>query len=83
MIQAEKLKKTLEDEIENLRNRVCGLESNYKSKCEESAVTVESKELALSAAMAEVSRLKDEIAEKLLVFIFKTDIIMVVFSNKP
>jgi len=63
-MQAEKLKKTLEDEVQSLQNKVHELESNYKLKSEESALAIESKEHALASAMAETLSLRDEIAEK-------------------
>ncbi|XP_008793820.2 nuclear-pore anchor isoform X1 [Phoenix dactylifera] len=63
--EAEKLRKSLEDEVLSLRNKVSELEKNYVLKCEEAASAVESKERELSFVLAETSGLRDEIAQKM------------------
>ncbi|ONK76779.1 uncharacterized protein A4U43_C03F32060 [Asparagus officinalis] len=63
-LEAQKLKKALEDEIQSLRIKVHDLESSYKLKSEESALAIESKEQALSLAMTETLSLRQEIQEK-------------------
>ncbi|XP_020574914.1 nuclear-pore anchor [Phalaenopsis equestris] len=60
-----KMKKLLEDEAQSLKNQVSELEKNYILKCEEAASATEAKENALSSALVENSRLRDEVAEKL------------------
>ncbi|XP_020683167.1 nuclear-pore anchor [Dendrobium catenatum] len=63
-----KMRKVLEDEVQSLKNQVSELERKYMLKCEEAASATEAKEKALSSAMVETSRLRDEVAEKLTKF---------------
>lgn len=63
-----KMKKVLEDEAQSLKNQVSELERNYMLKCQEAASAIEAKEKALSSAMVETSRLRDELTEKLTMF---------------
>ncbi|XP_073117973.1 nuclear-pore anchor [Elaeis guineensis] len=63
--EAEKLRKSLEDEVLSLRNKVSELERNYVLKCEEVASAMESKERELSSVSAETSGLRDEVAKKM------------------
>lgn len=65
LIQAEKLRKSLEDEVLSLRNKVSELEKNYVLKCEEVGSAMESKERELSSVLAETSGLRDEISRKM------------------
>ncbi|XP_058075020.1 nuclear-pore anchor-like isoform X1 [Magnolia sinica] len=59
-IQADKLKKSLEDEIHFFQGRVSKLESDLVSKSTEVTFAVSGKEEALSSAFAEIDRLKEE-----------------------
>ncbi|XP_058102014.1 nuclear-pore anchor-like [Magnolia sinica] len=58
--EADKLKKSVEDEIHFLKGRVSELESDLVSKCIEVTSVVSRKEEALSSAFAEIDRLKEE-----------------------
>ncbi|XP_058075039.1 nuclear-pore anchor-like isoform X4 [Magnolia sinica] len=58
--QADKLKKSVEDEIHFLKGRVSELESDLVSKSTEVTSAVSRKEEALSSAFAEIDRLKEE-----------------------
>ena len=59
------MRKSLEDEVLSLRNKVSELERNYVLKCEEVASAMESKERELSSVSAETSGLRDEVAKKM------------------
>lgn len=59
------MRKSLEDEVLSLRNKVSELEKSYVLKCEEVASAMESKERELSSVLAEKSGLRDEIAQKM------------------
>ncbi|PKA47867.1 Nuclear-pore anchor [Apostasia shenzhenica] len=65
MLQAIKMKKALEYEVESFKKQVVELERNYMLKCEEVACTIEAKETALTSTMTETSSLRDEVSEKL------------------
>ncbi|XP_058095907.1 nuclear-pore anchor-like isoform X2 [Magnolia sinica] len=58
--EADKLKKSLEDEIHFLKGRVSELESDLVSKSTEVTSAVSGKEEALSSAFAEIDHLKEE-----------------------
>ncbi|XP_058075021.1 nuclear-pore anchor-like isoform X2 [Magnolia sinica] len=58
--EADKLKKSLEDEIHFFQGRVSKLESDLVSKSTEVTFAVSGKEEALSSAFAEIDRLKEE-----------------------
>ncbi|XP_058114277.1 nuclear-pore anchor-like [Magnolia sinica] len=58
--EADKLKKSLEDEIHFLKGRVSELESDLMSKSTEVISTVLGKKEALSSSFAEIDRLKEE-----------------------
>ncbi|XP_058075037.1 nuclear-pore anchor-like isoform X2 [Magnolia sinica] len=59
-LKADKLKKSVEDEIHFLKGRVSELESDLVSKSTEVTSAVSRKEEALSSAFAEIDRLKEE-----------------------
>ncbi|XP_058114307.1 nuclear-pore anchor-like [Magnolia sinica] len=59
-VEADKLKKSLEDEIHFLNGRVSELESDLVSKSTEVTSTVSGKEEALSSAFTEIDCLKEE-----------------------
>ncbi|XVE99034.1 hypothetical protein REPUB_Repub03eG0161700 [Reevesia pubescens] len=63
-IEAKKLKKTLEDELGSLRERVSELENESSLKSEEVASATAGKEEALLSALAEITSLKEETAVK-------------------
>ncbi|KAG0470649.1 hypothetical protein HPP92_017349 [Vanilla planifolia] len=63
--EALKLKQALEDEVQSLKGQIFEFERSYAIKCEEAASANEAKEKALSSAMVETSRLRDEVAAKL------------------
>ncbi|XP_058071669.1 nuclear-pore anchor-like [Magnolia sinica] len=58
--QADKLNKSLENEIHFLKGRVLELESDLVSKSTEVTSAVSGKEEALSSAFTEIDRLKEE-----------------------
>ncbi|XP_058081542.1 nuclear-pore anchor-like isoform X4 [Magnolia sinica] len=62
---ADKLKKSVEDEIYFLKPRVSELESDLVSKSTEVTSAVSRKEEALSSTFAEIDRLKEENSVKM------------------
>lgn len=64
LLQAERLKKTFEDEVLSLRNKLSEMEKNYVLKSEEASSLIEAKEKELLSVLAETSALRDEVAQK-------------------
>ncbi|XP_020091201.1 nuclear-pore anchor isoform X3 [Ananas comosus] len=62
--EAERLKKTFEDEVLSLRNKLSEMEKNYVLKSEEASSLIEAKEKELLSVLAETSALRDEVAQK-------------------
>ncbi|KAJ4756884.1 Nuclear-pore anchor [Rhynchospora pubera] len=62
--EAEKSKKSLEDEVASLRSKLSELEEIYQSKCQEAASAIEEKDKQLFSLGLDISVLKDEITEK-------------------
>ncbi|XP_058106726.1 nuclear-pore anchor-like [Magnolia sinica] len=60
VVLADKLKKSVEDEIHFLKGRVSELESDLVSKSTEVISVISRKEEALSSAFAEIDHLKEE-----------------------
>ncbi|KAJ3700618.1 hypothetical protein LUZ61_004323 [Rhynchospora tenuis] len=63
--EAEKSKKSLEDEVASLRSKLSELEEIYQSKCQEAASAIEEKDKQLFSLGLDISVLKDEITEKI------------------
>ncbi|XP_074591609.1 nuclear-pore anchor-like isoform X2 [Curcuma longa] len=64
-LEAEKVKRALDDDVSALRNKVSEMEKKYTLKCEEVASLSEDKDREISALFAETSSLRVEIAQKL------------------
>ncbi|XP_074586874.1 nuclear-pore anchor-like isoform X2 [Curcuma longa] len=63
-IEAESLKKALDDEVSSLKDKVSELEKKYVLKCDEILSLTEVKDREISALFAETSDLRVEIAQK-------------------
>ncbi|KAG6479091.1 hypothetical protein ZIOFF_062550 [Zingiber officinale] len=63
-IEAESVKKALDDEVFSLKDKVSELEKKYVLKCEEILSLTEVKDREISALFAETSDLRMEIAQK-------------------
>ncbi|OEL20957.1 Nuclear-pore anchor, partial [Dichanthelium oligosanthes] len=59
--EAEVGRKTLEDEIAKLRDKLSDMEKSYVTKCEEAASAIESKEKQITSLMNEISLLRIEV----------------------
>ncbi|KAI7748396.1 hypothetical protein M8C21_013914 [Ambrosia artemisiifolia] len=64
--EAEKVKKSLEDEIVSLKEQVNQLQDGYHSKEKEAASAAVSQEQALASSWSEISKLKEECTAKTL-----------------
>nr|XP_043614030.1 nuclear-pore anchor [Erigeron canadensis] len=64
--EAEKVKKSLEDEVASLKEHVSQLQDGYNLKAKEVASAAESQEEALASSLLEISKLREECSEKLL-----------------
>lgn len=63
--EAEQMKKTLEAEIQSLRDRVHELDKESSLKIEEAASAAAQKDEALASAFTEINRLKEETSNKI------------------
>nr|GEV17082.1 nuclear-pore anchor [Tanacetum cinerariifolium] len=64
--EAEKVKKSLEDEVLSLKEQVNQLQDGYNSKAKEAASAATSQEEALSSSLSEISNLREECTAKML-----------------
>lgn len=64
--EAEKVKKSFEDEVASLKEQINQLQDGYNSKAEEAASTALSQEEALATSLSEISSLRDECTAKML-----------------
>lgn len=64
--EAEKVKKSLEDEVLSLKEQVNQLQDGYNLKAKEAASAATSQEEALSSALSEISTLREECTTKML-----------------
>ncbi|KAI3816544.1 hypothetical protein L1987_16245 [Smallanthus sonchifolius] len=62
--EAEKVKKSLEDEIASLKEQVNQLQDGYNSKEKEAASAAVSQEEALASSLSEISKLREECTAK-------------------
>ncbi|XP_071691063.1 nuclear-pore anchor [Rutidosis leptorrhynchoides] len=65
-VEAEKVKKLLEDDVESLKEQVNKLKDEYTLKAKEAVSAAESQEEALSSSLDDISKLREECNSKVL-----------------
>lgn len=65
VLQADEVKRSLENELHSLRERVSELESECKLKTEEAISANVGKEEALAGALSEIASVKDYYSDKM------------------
>ncbi|KAM0927209.1 hypothetical protein ACQ4PT_003280 [Festuca glaucescens] len=63
--ESEIAKRSLEDEIANLRNKLSEMEKSYVMKCEEAASAIEAKEKDITTLTNDIAILRNELTQKL------------------
>ncbi|KAM3225022.1 hypothetical protein ACQJBY_058018 [Aegilops geniculata] len=62
--ESEMAKRSLEDEIANLRSKLSEFEKSYVMKCEEAASAIEAKEKDITTLMNDITILRNEVSQK-------------------